>query len=112
MTYQGITLDFKRSDEYKDLYRMVKTLDPKMHDYLVDLIIHEHKTNPKAYRDKTKYPTPEKKPRFITDDEAVKIISPEIIDGAANTESERDDSQDRVELGKIKTVLEDSAVLD
>lgn len=49
--YKGITLEFKRSTVYKDLYKAVKELNPGLPDYLVDIAIHTHVTNPRAYRE-------------------------------------------------------------
>lgn len=47
-----MTLDFKRSDEYKELYRAIKSEKPDLPDYLVDLAIAFHKMHPTAYRDR------------------------------------------------------------
>ena len=46
-----MTMEFRRSDEYKRLYDAVKSLSPGMNDYLVDLVIWGHLSNPNAFRD-------------------------------------------------------------
>ena len=46
----NISLDYKRSDEYKAWYSHIKAENPAMPDLLVDYAIAFHKTNPRAYK--------------------------------------------------------------
>lgn len=49
-----LTLEYKKTEEYKLLYQMVKEINPRMPDYLVDLVIFAHKTDPLIYRNDKK----------------------------------------------------------
>jgi hypothetical protein len=51
---QGITLEYKRTDEYKQLYGMVKEHEPNLPDYLVDMAISLHRADPKLYKKQPK----------------------------------------------------------
>jgi hypothetical protein len=46
----NLDLRFKESEEYKTLYNFVKSENPGMSDYIVDIAIMYHKANPQAYK--------------------------------------------------------------
>lgn len=46
----NITLEYKQSEEYKELSRLVRSMAPDMPETLVDYCIGFHKANPLAYR--------------------------------------------------------------
>ena len=52
----SITLEYKRTDEYKQLYAMIKEDKPDMPDYLIDMAIALHKADPKLYKKNHKTP--------------------------------------------------------
>lgn len=77
----GITLEYKKSDEYKEWYSAIKAEHPELPDLLIDYAIAFHKGNPKAYKVYSKQPKEQPKPRtgpkqFVVDD-AVKVYDPE-----------------------------------
>lgn len=51
----GITIEYKRTDEYKSWYNTIKSENPDMSDLLIDYAIAFHKGNPKAYRQGKQY---------------------------------------------------------
>ncbi len=57
----GITLEFKESDEYKELARQVRALDSSLPDYLVAMALAFHKMNPRAYKEYAQATRAEKK---------------------------------------------------
>lgn len=80
----GITLEYKKSDEYKEWYSAIKAEHPELPDLLVDYAIAFHKGHPKAYKAYSKQHGKEPpKPRtaagpkqFVVED-AVKVYDPE-----------------------------------
>jgi hypothetical protein len=73
---QGITLDFKRTDEYKQLYGMIKEDKPDLPDYLIDMAIALHRADPKLYKKHPKKPpvaTSKSNTSFIIED-AIKVF--------------------------------------
>lgn len=73
-----LTLEYKKTEEYKLLYQMVKEINPRMPDYLVDLVIFAHKTEPFYYRNDRKnknLPVPPKPTTYEIN--AVNVLDPE-----------------------------------
>lgn len=52
--FKGITYEYRQSEEYKMLYGMIKDEHPDMPQYLIDMAISVHKTNPKLYKEYSK----------------------------------------------------------
>ena len=80
----GITLEYKRSEEYKQWYTTIKAEQPDMPDLLVDYAIAFHKANPQAYKSKVKshLREPEKIIPLFTVCDAVKIYDPQDVPAA------------------------------
>ena len=76
----AITLDYKKSDEYKEWYSAIKSEQPDMPDLLIDYAIAFHKGNPKAYkvhRQPQETPKPRTGPKQFVVEDAVKVYDPE-----------------------------------
>lgn len=77
-----LTLEYKKTDEYKALYAMIKEDKPEMPDYLVDMAIVLHKSDPKLYRKHGKMaPTssqPVAKAPFVVED-AINVHDPKTV---------------------------------
>lgn len=72
-----LTLEYKKTEEYKLLYQMVKEINPKMPDYLVDLVIYAHKTDPYCYRNDRKNKNLQVPPKPTTFEiNAVNVLDP------------------------------------
>ena len=50
----NFTSEYKKTEEYKNLYKMVKEMRPELQEYLVDLCIAYHKMSPSAYKNEYK----------------------------------------------------------
>ena len=50
--YKGITVNFRRTQLYKDLAKQVTEMNPTLPQYLIDVAIHTHMTQPRAYRER------------------------------------------------------------
>jgi len=66
----GITLEYKRTDEYKQLYATVKELEPNLPEYLVDMCISLHRADPLLYKKRYSAPAVRSKSNksFIVED--------------------------------------------
>jgi hypothetical protein len=51
MAFTGITDEFRKTDEYKELYSLIKSEHPDMFTYLVEMAIAVHKKNPKMFKE-------------------------------------------------------------
>jgi hypothetical protein len=80
----GITVEYKRSDEYKEWYSLIKAEHPTLPDLLIDYAIAFHKSNPKAYKEYGKKSDNRDilgvrgpKQTHFTVDDAVKVYDPD-----------------------------------
>ncbi|PNW71247.1 hypothetical protein CHLRE_16g691755v5 [Chlamydomonas reinhardtii] len=91
MAPPGISLDFKRSDEYKSWYSAIKGEHPQLPDYLIDIAIATYRSaDPKWIKElvrqakkeertaagKARHTTPTP-PTSTTVEDAVRVLNPE-----------------------------------
>jgi hypothetical protein len=60
MAFTGITDEFRKTDEYKELYSLIKNEHPDMFTYLIEMAIAVHKKNPKMFKEYRKMPKEDK----------------------------------------------------
>jgi hypothetical protein len=51
MAFTGISDEFRKTDEYKELYTLIKNEHPDMFVYLDEMAISVHKKNPKMFKE-------------------------------------------------------------
>lgn len=75
-----MTLDYKRSDEYKNWKAAIKAEHPDLADYFIDMVIYHHKTHPRGYKESSKArqaryqePAPKSKEAFTVVEDAVRV---------------------------------------
>src|SRR5687767_4678367 len=49
-SFKGITQEYRRTEEYQSWYAAIKADFPQLPQYLVDMAIACHKTDPQAYK--------------------------------------------------------------
>ena len=57
LLFKGVTDEYRKTDEYKNLVKVIKENEPKIAEnlYLIELAICMHKNNPQLYKEEGKH---------------------------------------------------------